>query len=91
MRWTSSDCIVIRMNNKHHVLVEKMALRLGVVDAAGNRLAHDASHQDIAAAAESSHETLDAAYAAAHAERSDGHDRWIVDGSGDTHYVAGGK
>lgn len=76
------------MTNQSHILTETAALRLGLVDVAGNSREHTATYREISDAAESSHDSLDAAYAAAHESR-DSTDRWIVDSAGDTHYVAG--
>jgi hypothetical protein len=75
--------------NKYHVLTDAAARRLGIIDAAGNSKEHDASYADIERAAESSHESNASAYDAAHSERADGRDRWIIDPSGDSHFVGG--
>jgi len=70
----------------YHILTQSAAITLGILDAECNELPYDASYQQIVAAAESSHETYDAAVAAA---RATAQDRWIIDPSGDSQWVAG--
>lgn len=70
--------------NKYHVLTQSAALALGIIDANGVELEHEATASDVAAAAESGHDHYASALAAA---KESGEPRWVIDESGDSEYV----
>jgi hypothetical protein len=71
---------------KFHVITEATGTKLGILDAQGNGQPHEATQDEIADCAESSHDFYAAALAAA---GEAGADRWVIDESGDSEYISG--
>lgn len=69
----------------HYVLTESAAHELGIIDDDGVPQRHDATLRQIARAAESTHANSNAAYDAA---RALGGGCYVIDESGDSHWVA---
>lgn len=74
----------IQTMHKYHVLTQSAALALGIIDAAGVELGHEATQAAVAVAAESGHDHYASALAAA---KESGVDRWVIDESGDSEFV----
>lgn len=69
-----------------HVLTEEAAKRLGILDSNGHDQPHSATLAQVAAAAESAHETFGEARDAAF---ETGAERWVIDGDGDSSWIRG--